>query len=92
MGRLTGYTENGAWPIDNNRAENSIRPFVIGRKNWLFANSQAGAHAGANLYRLIETAKVNNLEPYAYLKRVFTLLPQAKSLEDVDALRPKRIE
>lgn len=90
--RLTAYTDNGAWPIDNNRAENAIRPFVIGRKNWLFANSQAGAYASANLYSLIETAKANELEPYAYLKQVFTLLPQAKSLEDIDALLPQRVK
>lgn len=88
--RLITYTNNGAWPIDNNRAENSIRPFVIGRKNWLFANSQAGAHASANLYSLIETAKANNIEPYAYLKKVFTLLPQAKTLEDIDLLLPQK--
>ena len=87
--RLTAYTEDGTWPIDNNRAENSIRPFVIGRKNWLFANSQAGAHASANLYSLIETAKANDIEPYDYLKQVFTVLPQAKSLEDIDALLPR---
>jgi transposase len=86
--RLIAYTENGGWPIDNNRAENAIRPFVIGRKNWLFANSQAGAHASANLYSLIETAKANEVEPYAYLKCVFTRLPQVKSLEDIDALLP----
>ncbi len=86
--RLVGYLENGSWPIDNNRAENAIRPFVIGRKNWLFANSQAGANASANLYSLVETAKVNGLEPYAYLKHVFTLLPQAENLEDIDALLP----
>lgn len=90
--RLTAYTESGAWPIDNNRAENAIRPFVIGRKNWLFANSQAGAYASANLYSLIETAKANEVEPYAYLKQVFTLLPQAKNLEDIDALLPQRVK
>lgn len=90
--RLAAYTENGAWPIDNNRAENSIRPFVIGRKNWLFANSQAGAHASANLYSLIETAKANELEPYEYLKQVFTLLPQAKNIDDIDALLPGVVE
>ncbi len=89
--RLVAYVDDGSWPIDNNRAENSIRPFVIGRKNWLFANSQAGAYASANLYSLIETAKVNDLEPYAYLKKAFTLLPQAETLEDVDALLPWNI-
>ncbi len=85
---LIQYLENGEYPIDNNRAENTIRPFVIGRKNWLFSNSQAGAKASANLYSLIETAKANGLEPYAYLKTVFTQLPNAESLEDVDALLP----
>jgi len=85
---LVAYVEDGAWPIDNNRAENTIRPFVIGRKNWLFSASQAGAHASANLYSLIETAKANSLEPYAYLKEIFTLLPQAQSLDDIDALLP----
>ncbi len=86
--RLTGYLENGLYPIDNNRAENAIRPFVIGRKNWLFSNSVRGAKASANLYSLIETAKANGLNPYDYLKRVFTDLPNAETLEDVDALLP----
>ena len=86
--RLIAYVEAGHWPMDNNRAENTIRPFVIGRKNWLFANSQAGARASANLYSLIETAKANGLEPYAYLKKLFTLLPQAENLKDIDALLP----
>jgi len=89
--RLIGYIDNGDWPIDNNPAENAIRPFVIGRKNWLFANSQAGAYASANLYSLIETAKANKLEPYAYLKQVFTRLPQADSIDDVDNLLPWNI-
>ncbi|SIS93864.1 IS66 family transposase [Neptunomonas antarctica] len=86
--RLVAYLDDGRWPIDNNRAENAIRPFVIGRKNWLFSTSQAGARASANVYSLIETAKVNGLEPYAYLKKIFTLLPQAQALEDIDALLP----
>ena len=61
---LSRYTENGHWPIDNNLAENAIRPFVIGRKAWLFSNSQHGATASADLYSLIETAKANHREPY----------------------------
>jgi len=56
-----------------------------------FANSQAGAYASANLYSLIETAKANKLEPYAYLKQVFTQLPQADSIDDVDNLLPWNI-
>ena len=90
--RLVSYVDDGKRPIDNNRAENSIRPFVIGRKNWLFSSSQAGAHASANLYSLIETAKSNQLEPYAYLKRLFTLLPQAESVDDIDALLPWNVK
>ena len=86
--RLIGYLESGDYPIDNNRAENAIRPFVIGRKNWLFSASQKGAKASANLYSLIETAKANRLEPYAYLKQVFTQLPNAQTIEDVDQLLP----
>lgn len=86
--RLIGYLEDGGYPLDNNRTENAIRPFVIGRKNWLFSNSQAGARASANLYSLIETAKANGVEPYAYLKVIFTELPKAQSVEDIDALLP----
>ena len=73
---LSRYIENGDWPIDNNVAENAIRPFVIGRKNWLFSNSQRGATASANLYSLIETAKANAQEPYQYLSWLFERLPK----------------
>ena len=66
----------------------AIRPFVIGRKNWLFSASQKGAVASANLYSLIETAKANGLEPYAYLKKIFTELPNAKTLEQIENLLP----
>lgn len=90
--RLIGYLDNGAYPIDNNPAENAIRPFVIGRKNWLFCASQAGANASANLYSLIETAKANGLEPYAYLKKVFTDLPNARTVEAVEALLPWNVK
>lgn len=90
---LIQYLEDGAYPIDNNLAENKIRPFVIGRKNWLFSNSQAGAKASANLYSIIETAKANKVEPYAYLKKVFTDLPNAETIDQIDALLPwKQIE
>jgi len=63
---LIRYTENGAWPIDNNLAENCIRPLVIGRKNWLFAATADGAKASANLYSLAETAKANGIDPSEY--------------------------
>lgn len=90
--RLIRYIDDGDYPIDNNAAENAIRPFVIGRKNWLFSASQKGATASANLYSLIETAKANGLEPYAYLKRVFAELPNAKTLEQIENLLPWILE
>lgn len=62
--RLIVYLENGELQIDNNSAENAIRPFAVGRKNWLFADTVDGAMASAVLYSIIETAKANGLEPY----------------------------
>lgn len=89
--KLIRYTERGDLPIDNNRAENAIRPFVIGRKNWLFSDTPQGAQASAIIYSLIETAKANGLEPYAYLRNVFTELPSAQTLEQIEALLPWRV-
>ena len=86
--KLTTYTGDGRLCMDNNLTENAIRPFVIGRKNFLFCDSVAGANASANLYSLIETAKANGIEPYAYLKIIFTELPQANSLEEIEVLLP----
>lgn len=85
---LTRYTERADLPIDNNRCENSIRPFVLGRKAWLFSDTPAGAHASAVIYSLVETAKANGVEPYAWLRRVLRELPAAKTVEDVEALLP----
>ncbi len=84
------YTEDGRLNIDNNLCENAIRPFVIGCKNHLFSDTVSGAMASANLYSLIETAKANGIEPYAYLRHVFTELPKATCLEDIEALLPIR--
>ncbi|RRW36315.1 IS66 family transposase [Ectopseudomonas oleovorans] len=86
--RLVRYVEAGNLPIDNNRAENAIRPFVIGRKNWLFSDTPKGATASAQLYSLIETAKANGQEPYAYLRHILERLPQVNSLEGYEALLP----
>lgn len=61
--------------LSNNRAERSIKPFVIGRKNWLFSNSQKGARASSVIYSVIETAKENGLRPFEYLKYLFETLP-----------------
>ena len=73
--KLIVYIEDGHYPIDNNIAENAIRPFVIGRKNWLFANSQSGAKASANLYSIIETAKAHGINPQEYLTHIYKELP-----------------
>ena len=64
---LIRYLEDGRLELSNNRAERSIKPFVMGRKNWLFANTPAGAQSSAVIYSLIETAKENQLDPYRYL-------------------------
>ncbi len=90
--KLIRYVENEAWPIDNNPAENSIRPFVIGRRAWLFADSVGGAKASANLYSLVETAKANGLEPHAYLSRLFADLPKATTVEELEALLPWNVK
>ena len=65
--------------------------FCLGRRSWLFADTVVGARASARLYSLVQCAKVNGLEPYAYLRRVFTELPRAQSLGDVEALLPTRL-
>jgi hypothetical protein len=86
--RLERYIEAGHLPIDNNAAERAIRPFVIGRKNWLFSDTPKGATASAQLYSLVETAKANGQEPYAWLCHILERLPQATTVEDYEALLP----
>ena len=70
-------------------AENAIRPFVVGRKNWLFSGHPRGAEASAAIYSLIETAKANGLEPYAYLRHLFEKLPLANTEEEFRLLLPQ---
>ena len=70
---LSRYTEQGYLPIDNNRCENAIRPFVVGRKGWLFCDTPAGA---------------NGLDPYAWLRRVMRDLPAATTVAEMEALLP----
>lgn len=62
------------------------------RKNWKFSNSVKGVNASANLYSLIETAKASGLEPYAYLRHLFTELPKAKTVDEVEALLPGNLD
>lgn len=88
---LTVYLHNGHVRIDNNHVENAIRPFVLGRKNWLFSGSPHGAHASALFYSLIETAKANGLEPHAYLSHLFDRLPYVATNDELCALLPYRV-
>jgi len=88
--KLLRFLEDGRIDIDNNRAERSIKPFVIGRKNWLFANTPKGARASAVIYSIIESAKENRLNPYAYLNYLFEKLPNLDFRDDetLDRLLP----
>lgn len=86
--KLTTFLTHGEVPLDNNRCENAIRPFVVGRKGWLFSDTVPGAVASANLYSIVETAKANGVEPHAYLSLLFARLPHAKTVEDFEALLP----
>ena len=86
--KLTLYVTHGAYPIDNNACENSIRPFVIGRRNWLFADTVAGANASANLYSLLQTCAANGVDGYRYLRALLAALPKAQTADDYEALLP----
>ena len=86
--KLVRFIERADLPLDNNKAENAIRPFVLGRKAWLFSDTQAGANASALIYSLVETAKANRIEPYLWLKRALDGLPTARTADDFEALLP----
>jgi hypothetical protein len=86
--KLIRYCEHGDLSLSNILAENAVRPFVIGRKAWLFADTPAGAKASALYYTLIETAKANGLEPYAYLSYVIGNMANAETVEQWEALLP----
>ena len=87
--KLEKYLDKAFLTPDTNRVENAIRPFVLGRKNWLFSGSPQGAFASATLYGLIETAKANKLEPYWYLRHIFERLPHAVTEDDYRKLLPQ---
>ena len=88
--KLVRYIEHGQLSIDNNRAERAIKPFVVGRKNWLFSNTSRGAQASATLYSLVETAKANGLTPFDYIKRLLEELPMQP--DDLQYLMPWNIK
>ena len=89
---LTRYADDGRLEIDNNGVENAIRPFIVGRKGWLFSIAVRGAKSSANLYSQIETAKANGLEPFAYLRHLFTELPTAKTVDNYEKLLPWNVD
>jgi transposase len=88
---IASYAKNSEIRLDNNLVENAIRPFAVGRKNWLFSQSVAGADASATLYSLIESAKLNDIGTYDYLLYLFKKIPQCQSLEDYEKLLPYNI-
>ncbi|MDP4537592.1 IS66 family transposase [Alkalimonas collagenimarina] len=90
--KLQVYLTDGRINIDNNRAERAIKPFVIGRKAWLFANTHGGADASAVLYSLVETAKANDLQPIDYLMSLFEQWPHSKDGDSIDHLLPWNIK
>ena len=73
--RLRNFLLDGRLEISNNRAERGIKPFVIGRKNWLFANTPGGAESSAIVYSIVETAKMNNLNPFTYIEYLLETMP-----------------
>ena len=89
--RLARYIQDARLRPDNNLAENAIRPFVLGRKNWLFSGHPNGAEASAAIFSLIETAKANGLKPYEYFRFLFEKLPHVESQENYRKLLPQYI-
>ena len=89
--KLNKYLDHFLLTPDNNLTENAIRPFVMGRKNWLFSNTPRGAHSSSVLYSLIESAKANGLEPYKYLRYIFDQLPLVETRDGYRALLPDRV-
>ena len=88
---LCAFVQHGNVPISNNLAENAIRPFAVGRKNWLFCDAVKGAEASAIVYSLVESAKANGIEPFAYLQHVLVQLPyfgKSHSHEELESLMP----
>jgi transposase len=85
---LTNYLKDGRLNMSNILIENHIRPFAIGRKNWLFSNSVDGAVASGMWYSLIQTAKANGLEPFDYLRKMLDKLPHAEKIEDYEKILP----
>ena len=87
--RLRAYTENGRWEIDNNLVENAIRPVALGRKNYMFAGSHEGAQRAAMMYSFFATCKINDVNPFEWLKDILTIIPDHKA-NRLEELLPQR--
>ena len=90
--KLIRYLDHPEMPADNNRVEQAIRPFAVGRRAWLFMDTQAGARASANLYSLVSSAQANGIEPLAYLTYIYTQLPMATTVAQFEALLPWNVK
>jgi len=90
--KLLIYLNDGRLENNNNRSERAIKPFVIGRKGWLFSNSVAGAHAAATIFSLAGTCKYHSIEPYNYFRYVLSALPQCQTVTDYEALLPFNLD
>lgn len=89
---VMNYLKYGKLAIDNNFTENRIRPFAIGRKNWLFSDTQAGANASGMIYSILQTARGNGLDPYAYMRHLLTELPKCQTADQIANLLPHKID
>ncbi|ASJ72453.1 IS66 family transposase [Granulosicoccus antarcticus] len=89
---LTAFMKNASLPVDNNPVESAIRPFALGRKNWLYTASPRGAKASAFMYTLVESAKACGLEPRAYLQALLERYPFATTEEERRQLLPMFIK
>ena len=88
---IMAFAQHGDVPISNNLAKNAIRPFAVGRKNWLFCDTVKGAESSAIVYSMVETAKANGIDPYDYLFYVLSVLPylgKSVSHEKLETLMP----
>jgi len=91
-GKLSRFLEHPDVPAHNNRVENDIRPFAVGRRAWLFMDTQHGAHASANIYSIVGTCRANGINPHAYLTHLYEQLPRAATLAELEALLPWNVK
>ena len=89
---VLNYLKDGRLAVDNNFTENRFRPFALGRKNWLFSDSVNGVKASALIYSILQSARANGLEPYAYMRHLLTELPKCKTQEDIEILLPHKLD